>query len=219
MPIDFSKFGPFANIAALVGILVALFAFLVPRAIGSLSNWTYLAGGTPSFLVGAAGRVISVVVIALSFVLINKTNALYFGGAAIVVAVAAAFFIVRFNRSRLLWTTGVTKVRANGQPLKDKKGKDVIETLVIGTESEMRDDAKKDYERARKAHGGISLARFMAGNGQSINDPGAIWPNEVLVDHQTALTTGLIYIVTFSVLALYLAALVLDAMGEVGTTG
>jgi hypothetical protein len=207
-----AKFGPFANVATIAGILVALFAWLLPRTIGRLQQWTWLAGDSPSFLVAAGARVVAIVVMGLSWVFMTKSNYQVFVVVALAIAVFCAITIVRFDRDRKLYVVSIPETGKDGTQLV-QKGKRVFKSVVIGRESEMRPQAAADYAAAQQQGGAMSLQKFMGGYGTSINDPGALWDAETLATHSTSLTSSLILIALSAVVAVFLVSLALDLAG------
>jgi hypothetical protein len=182
--------------------------------LGGVGKWTGLVADTPPFLVAAGARVLAVVMIVLATIFIDTSNYPWFASLAVLTAVLTVVSIVRFDRDRRMYVASVQEVSTDGSPLTNSIGQPVLRKLVIGTERELEPDAATAFAKARQKHG-VSLERFMAGYGQAINVPTALWPREVLVAHSMALTTGLIYIVLGGVVSLFLAAIVLDVSGFV----
>jgi len=82
---------------------------------------------------------------------------------------------------------------------------------VIGTEAELRPEVRDDLTAARAVRGGLSLGEFMSGyGGQRLNNPEALWDRAVLSRIGNRLTLTLMLIFIFAVLALFLAAFVIE---------
>ena len=94
---NLSQYGPFANIVGLAGALVATFSMLLLKMLGSVKRWTWLASGAPPFLVTAAARMLSVALMAVTYVTISKTNYGWFAAAAVLCGVLGFIAIVRFD--------------------------------------------------------------------------------------------------------------------------
>lgn len=203
-------YGPFAEVIAVATALLAVFSLLVVKAVGKVKNWTWLAGDPP-LLVTVGARALAVVCIALTFVLINKMNYLLFGVGAFVIAALAIGLIVRFDWLRKIHTYSVPMLNADGTQAQGPDGKPSFQNLVIGTEDTMRPDAKKALAKARKEHGPISLTDYLSGSGgTNLNNPGANWSREELARISSNFTLILMGIVLATVLALYLAASVVQ---------
>src|SRR5260370_39938871 len=82
--IDLTRFGPFAEVVAIALALVATFSMLLLKMFGSVSRWTWLGTGAPSFLVTAAARVLAVALMAVTYVTISKSNYPWFAAVAVV---------------------------------------------------------------------------------------------------------------------------------------
>jgi len=171
----------------------------------------WLTHDSPPFLVMAGARALAVVCIALTFVFINKNNYGFFAIAALVVAACAVLFIARFDRLRKIHTYRVPLLVSNGAHARDSNGNPLFENRVIGTEGTMRPDARKALAQARKEHGPISLTDYLSGSGgKNVNNPGGAWSLEELAKVSNRLTVTLMGIVLTAVLALYLAASVVQ---------
>jgi hypothetical protein len=163
------KYGPFAQTVAIAGALLALFSLFLLRMVGKVSSWTWLAHDSPSFMVTAGARVVTVALITVSFILIDKSNYGWFAGAAAIFGIAAALLIGRFNRLRLSHICKVPLLDADGSRAKTfllRRPK--FEQLVIGDETDMNAAAAQAYGKLR----GVSLCKFMSGYGRNgVNDP------------------------------------------------
>jgi hypothetical protein len=207
------EYGPFANTVAIAGALVATFGILMVKAIGRMKKWTWLVGENhaPGFLVAGSARILAVALMAVIYILITIQNHRWFGGVAVAFGVLGFYAVTRFDKLRKLYTHKVPLVAADGSQLKDKSGQPIYESLVIGSEGDMKPQAKKDYATAQKARGGLSITEFMSGYGSTkLNDPEAVWDRSTLVDNSSRLARSLMYIVLCAVLALFTAALVIE---------
>ena len=153
-------------------------------------------------------------VFVLSYLIISPANYLWFLVVAVLAGLLCAFTIIRVDRARRTYIISIDEVGPDGSALMDH-GRPARRNVIVGTENEMREQARKDYQRATRQHGSLSLKRFMAGYGQSVNDPAALWTEKLLAGHAASLTAGITYIVLSGVLALFLAALVLDVSGVI----
>lgn len=138
---DLGRYGPFANVVALASALVATFSILLLKMIGRVKRWTWLVSGTPSFLVTAAARMLAVALMAVTYVVISKSNYLWFGGAAILSGVLGFAAVARFDHLRRLHIRPIPLVGANGKPLMDKKHRVLEQNVVIGGEDNLRPNA------------------------------------------------------------------------------
>lgn len=198
------KYGPFANIAAIALALVALFSMLLLKALGSVKKWTWLTDDSPSFLVTAGPRALTVVLMAVAYLTASTTNQTWFVVAAVLCGVLCLVLIAYFDRQRRTYVVGVPLVGPNGELAGTKN-------VVIGTEKDLMPAAKKALAKARKKSGGVSLPGFMSGYGATeVNDPGALWERTLLARNGSRLSLTLTGIVLFAVLSLFLAALIVD---------
>jgi hypothetical protein len=95
------EYGPFATTLAIAAALIAFFSVLLMKAVGKVSQWTFLADDSPPFMVTAGARALAVALIALTLVFIDKSNYVWFGGAAAVCGVLLIVLIGWFDRVRL----------------------------------------------------------------------------------------------------------------------
>lgn len=213
---DPSQYGPFANSVAIATALVATFAMLVVKAIGRVRRWTWLAGDTaPPLLVTAGPRLVAVAVMAVAYVTIDTDNYLTFAGGAFVVAVLGFVAVARFDHLRRVHLCEVPRVAGDGGPLLDKRGRQQVDKVVVGLESEMRSEAQVALSNVRSAKGGLSLCQFILGYGaQKLGDPAAAWDQEILAKHGSKLGRLLMYIVLSGALTLFLSALVIEVAGR-----
>jgi hypothetical protein len=212
---DISKYGPFANVVAIASALVATFSILLLKMLGRVKKWTWLMSGTPSFLVTAAARMLAVALIAVTYVIIDKSTYLWFGGAAISAGILGFAAVVRFDRLRKLHIATIPLVGPDGKPVTDKKHRALEQNVVIGLENDLRPEAKAALAEARKSKGGLSVRQFMSGYGaQRVNDPEALWDTALLVDINSRLTTTLMGIILLSVMTLFWAAFTIEAAGK-----
>ena len=205
------KYGPLVDIVAIALALVATFSTLLLRILGNIKHWTWLVSGSPSFLVTAGARIVVVVLMAITYVTINKSNYIWFEIVAALIAVFGFWSVAHFDRMRKRHVVAIPLVGANGQPLVDKNNQPKVENVVVGLESQMRPEAKTAYDNTRKQRGGLSLVEFMSGYGSTkLYDPGALWLSEILADISNKLTVTLMFIVLSAVMALFLAAFVIN---------
>lgn len=203
-----SQYGPFANVVALAGALVAVFSVLLLKMLGGLKRWTWLTSDSPPFLVTGGARILAVALMGAIYVTINRTNYIGFGAAAVLSGLLGFISVIRFDQLRKLHIVSLQQVGTNGEVLADKRGP-IYKNVVIGTESELLPDAAESYRAARIAES-ISLAKFMSGYGSSVNDPEALWSREYLAGIASKLTVSLMYVVLLAVLTVYLSAFVID---------
>lgn len=211
---DPSQYGPFANVVALAGALVAVFGVLLLKMLGGVRRWTWLAADTPPFLVAAGPRVLAVALMAVTYVTIDPSNYGWFGVAAVVSGVLGFFSVSRFDRLRKLHVAPVPLVGSDGNQLQDHRGAKLVKNVVIGSEEQLRPEAAAALKAARE-RGGVSLGKFMSGYGSPPNDPEALWDRTVLADTANKLTTSLMHVVLLAVMTVFLAAFVI----EVGIKG
>lgn len=205
------KYGPFVNVVAVASALVATFSMLLLKMFGGVKRWTWLTGGTPPFLVTAGARVLAVALMAVTYVTISKLNYGWFGGAATLCGVLGFAAIARFDRLRERHVVQIPMVGANGQPLVDRKKRAIQENVVIGLESDLREDVKVALNKARRQRAGLSVRQFMSGFGaQRVNDPEALWDSVLLGNIRSNMTITLMCAVLFGVMALFLAAFVVE---------
>lgn len=206
---DPSQYGPFANIVALAGTLVAVFAALLLKMIGGVKRWTWLTADSPPFLVAAGPRVLAVALMAVTYVTIGASNYGWFGVAAVVSGVLGFLSVARFDRLRRLHVVPVPLVGPKGQPLTNKRGTPLSNNLVIGSEEQLRPEAAAALKVAREREG-VSLRKFMSGYGSPPNDPEALWDRGVLATIANTLTTSLMHVVLLAVMTVFLAAFVIE---------
>lgn len=208
---DPSKYGPFVNIVALACALVVTFSVLLLKMLGTTKSWTWLSSDSPSFLVTAAPRAIVVALMALTYVTINSSNYVFFGILAVLCGFFGFWAIARFDYLRKLHVLKIPLVGEQGQQLVDARGNMKYENVVIGSEAELLPRAKSDFEAACQQFGSLSLGRFMSGYGHPrVNDPEALWDRKLLAKISNRLTVTLMYIVLFAVMAVFLAAFVIE---------
>lgn len=212
---NLGQYGPFANVVALGSALVATFSVLLLKMLGGVKRWSWLASGSPPFLVTAGARVVAVALMAVTYVTISKSNYRYFGGAAVLLGLLGFVAIVRFDRLRKLHVVSIPMVGADGKPLLDRKERPLEQNVVVGLESQLREDARVALADARKNKGGLSVRQFMSGYGaQRVNDPEALWDSALLAGLSSSLTTTLMWILLLAVMTLFLSAFVIDAAGR-----
>lgn len=199
------EFGPFATTVAIVGALLALFSVLLMKAIGKVSQWTFLADDSPPFMVTAGARAASVALIALSFIFINKSNYGWFGVAAAICSIPMIVFIVKFDQIRKAHICKVPLLNTDGSQKRGwfGFGSPKYKTVVIGDERNMKEKAAADFQR----FGSGSLCKFLSGYGQNeVNNAEALWTKETLAKVSSTMTMLLIGIALCGVMTIYLAA-------------
>ncbi len=208
---DMSQYGPFAAVIAIAAALVATFSLLLLKAIGRVARWTWLIDNSPPFLVTAGARALAVALIAMTFVLINRTNYLAFIVAAVVFGAFTFYLIVRFDRLRKVHIFQVPIVQTNGTQAVDDKGNALFKNIVIGAEEDIRTEVKTILAKARVKRPGLSVTDFMAGFGATgTNNPEALWRREQLANISNQMTMSLMGIILCGVMALYLSASVVE---------
>jgi hypothetical protein len=209
------EYGPFANVVVIAAALVATFSLLLLKMLGRMKHWTWLTSDSPTFLVTAGARMLVVALMAATYVTINGSNYRWFGLAAVICGVLGFLTVVRFDHLRKLHVLKIPLVGKNGQQLRDAKGKPRYENIVIGSEAELNSTAKEDFYAARQRTGGLSLTQFMSGYGaQKTNDPEALWDRGLLAEKSNTLTMTLMCVVLLAVMAVFLAAFVIEASGH-----
>jgi hypothetical protein len=205
-----TDYGPFATIVATAAILVALFSTLLLKAVGKVSQWTFLAGGpdsSPSFMITAGARALAIALIVLTFIFINKSDYFWFGGGAAVCGLLMIILIGRFDRMRQTHTCKVPELDAGGNVKKGWFGAEKSKMVVIGTESDMKADAAAKYKELKRP----GLRKFLSGYGTNeVNNPAAIWTEETLAKISSNMNLLVIGILLCGVMALYLSASVIE---------
>jgi hypothetical protein len=201
------KYGPFATTIAIAAALVAVFSLLLLKAVGRVSQWTWLIHDSPPFMVTVGARAVAVALIGVSFIFIDKSNYAWFAGAAVLFGILAFSLIIWFDRLRKTYLCKVPILNADGSQATSFWGKPKFEQLVIGDESNMNPAAAAAYKRA----GPVSLCQFMSGFGvNAVNNPAAIWTMATLAKISNRMTMSLMGILLCAVMALYLAASAVD---------
>jgi hypothetical protein len=205
-------FGPFVNVVAIAGALVATFSVLLLKMLGKMTRWTWLVDDSPSFLVTAGARMLAVTLMATTYVTINDSNYHFFGIAAVLCGTLGFLTVARFDFLRKLHVVKIPLVMSDGKQCLDAKGKQMYESVVIGSEADLHESAKADLSAARNRIGGLSIVQFMSGYGANrVNDPEALWDRDLLAKISNTLTIILMQVVLFAVLAVFLAAFVIQA--------
>src|ERR1700737_4692396 len=114
------KYGPFANVVLIAGALIATFSVLLLKMIGRVRNWEWMSADSPSLIVTVGARMLSVALMAITYIIINKSNYIWFGIGAIVLGIAGLFFINRFNHLRKVNVAQILLVGYDGKQLVDK---------------------------------------------------------------------------------------------------
>jgi hypothetical protein len=212
---NLNRYGPFANVVALASALVATFSVLLLKMLGGVKRWTWLASGAPPFLVTAAARMLAVALMAVTYVTISRSNYGWFAGGAILCGLLGFIAVARFDRLRERYVVPIPVVAADGNQLLDRKKRAIQQDVVIGRECNLRDDAKQALTAARKENPGLSVRMFMSGFGpHRVNDPEALWDPDLLAKTRSGLTITLMCVVLLGVMALFLAAFVIEVAGR-----
>src|SRR3546814_1566081 len=86
---------------------------------------------------------------------------------------------------------------------------DLAKSVVVGREDQLRSEAAAALKTARR-RGGVSLKQFMSGYGSPVNDPAALWSENLLASISSRIFVLLMFVVLFAVLTLFIASLVID---------
>ncbi len=207
---DLNDYGPFAAVVAIAAALVSTFALLLIKSVGRLKKWTWLIHDAPDFLVAAGARAFAVGMIALTFLTINSSNALFFSLGSIIFAGTMVYLVSKFNKMRKIHIHGIPVSDADGTHAVDKDGNKKYEYIIIGTESTMNSQSKGDFININKQYGPTSLDDFISGL-PTPYDVKAVWSPEHLAEIGNRLTMLLMGIVLCGVMALYLAASSVEA--------
>jgi hypothetical protein len=158
---------------------------------------------------------LAVSLMAVTYVTISKSNYGWFAAAAIVCGVLGFIAVARFDRLRERHVVQIPTVGADGKPLLDRRKKGLQQHVVIGIESDLRDEVKAALADARKKKAGLSVRQFMSGFGsQRLNDPEALWDSTLLADTRSSLTITLMCIVLLSVMTIFLAAFTIEVFNR-----
>jgi len=207
------KYGPFADVVAIAGALVAVFSALLLKMMGRTKNWTWMAVDSPPFVVTLGARILAVALMGVTYITINIHNYGWFAAGALICAIIGFYFLYLFNHLRRLYVHPIPELAKNGSQLM-KKGKPVFRNVVIGAETDMIPEAKADLQKTRIARSGLSLVEFMSGYGTPPNNPENLWDREVLARHGNRLTLYLMFIVLSSVMVLYWAAFIISVFKD-----
>jgi hypothetical protein len=207
---DLTRFGPFASVVAVALALVATFAVLLLKQFGRISRWTWLSSGAPSFMVTAAARTLAVVLMAVTYVTINKSNYIWFAVVAVVCGLMGFTMIAIFDRERERHVVQVPEVGPDGKQLVGPGTKGAVRSVVIGLEQDIREPARTALVEARKSNPSLSVIAFMSGFGIRPYDPEALWDHTLLADIRNRLTVRLMWILLLGVMALFIAAFIVE---------
>lgn len=152
---------------------------------------------------------LAVAIMAATYVTITPANYRWFVAAAVVSGVLGFLSVSRFDRLRKLHVVPIPLVSQDGSPLRDKKGAAQVNNVVIASEDTLRPEAAAALKEARQSRG-LSVRQFMAGYGNPVNDPEALWDRGILADISNRLTISLMYVVLLAVLTVFLAAFVIE---------
>lgn len=210
---DISRYGPFANIVAIGCALAAVFSALLVRMIGNRRHWTWVDDDALDSIVTAGARMLAVIVMAVTYVTIDKQNSRWFMALGLICGVAGFYLVSQFLRLRNIHLLKIPEVGPDGQQAVDEKGKLIFRYLVIGREADLRDDNKEKLEAARKKHGFVSLESFLMGAGAEVGKPEALWNRELLANISSKLSLTLMSIFLLGVVTLFLAAFIVEVSG------
>ena len=169
--------------------LIAIFSVLLMKAVGKVSQWTFLADDSPPFMVTAGARALAIALIALTFVFIDKSNYGWFGGAAAVCGVLLIVLIGSFDRVRKAHICKVPLLNEDGTQKTGWFGGKKFQTVVIGSENNMKTAAAANYQRLSA----VSLCKFLSSYGlNEVNNAEAIWTKETLAKISSKMTLQLI---------------------------
>lgn len=178
-----------------------------------MAKWSFLIDNSPPFLVKTGARALAFALIAVTFVLISRDNYPAFAVLAVFCGAATFWLITRFDRMRKVHIFGVPLLQASGAQATDRDGKPLFKNIVIGTEQDMMPDAKEIFVEARRKRPGLSFLEFMGGfGGANTNNPESIWTRNHLADISNKMTTTLMAILLFAVMALYESASVVEVI-------
>jgi hypothetical protein len=197
------NYGSFAATMMYAAVLVTVFSTLLMKAVGKVSQWTFLADDSPAFMVTAGTRALAIALIVLTFIFIDKSNYSWFGGAAAICAFLMIVLIGWFDQVRKAHICKVPLLNEDGSEKKGWFGSPKFKTVVIGSENNMKEQAAAAYNK----FGAGSLCKFLSGYGQNeVNNAEAIWTKRTLAKISSKMTMLLIGILLCGVMALYLAA-------------
>lgn len=203
------RFGPFAVVVGVAFALIAVFTAFVPRMLGRLENWTYLASDSPTFLVRGGAQIAAIALIGVTFVFVDKSNYRWFLVPVLVAGVLGLIFVMRFDYLRKVYVVQIPLVGGDGQQLADAKGEPKSKNVVIGDEGNMLEAAKQALVQARVARPVLNIVDFMSGyGGKEVNRPDNLWERQLLAKISNRLTRLIMFIILAAVLALFWAALV-----------
>jgi hypothetical protein len=208
--VDLTRFGPFAEVVAIALALVATFSMLLLKMFGGVARWTWLGTGAPSFLVTAAARILAIALMAVTYVTISKSNYLWFAAVAVVCGLMGFIAIARFDRLRQRHVRQIPVVGPDGKQLRDRSGKPVEQSIVVGLEEDIREPAKTALVDERKKDPSLSLLKFMSGFGRNPYDPEGLWDPTLLADIRSNLTLILMSILLFGVMVLFTSAFIIE---------
>jgi hypothetical protein len=119
--------------------------------------------------------------------------------------------IVKFERQRERHVVQVPVVGPDGKQLVNEKNRGVTQSVVVGLEANLREDARVALATARQKNPGLSVRQFMSGYGsQRLNDPESLWDSTMLADLRSGMTVTLMSALLLGVLTLYLAAISIE---------
>lgn len=202
-----NQYGPFEDIVAVAGALIATFSLFYEKMLGSVKRFPWLTGASTTLLVTGGAKVLTLVAMVIIYVTIDNDNWRYFAAGMVVIAVFCCLKSTHLDRLRQDHVVAVPKVGPDGSQLRDKRKKKLYTHLVIGSECELKPHAAQSLNNARKRDPSLTLVEFMAGFGtRTVNRPAALWEQRILAEHAHRLTRAFMYVVLSSVLTLFLAS-------------
>jgi hypothetical protein len=190
-------FGPLASTMLVVAALAAAWSVTLLKVFGRTSKWTWYVDNTPSQFVTTGPKVVAIVLMAGTFLLVNKANFQIFLGVALLFAIAAFSILMRLDRLRRIHVHVVKEAVAG------VGGR----VLVIGTEENMLPAAEQAFASAKAKEPPLTLVEFMSGYGVTgLYNPEAIWPRSHLIGIAHHMAMLLTFAFLCGVVAVYVAA-------------
>lgn len=197
------EYCPFETTILIAAGLLTFSDKLVLMAVGKVSQWTFLTDDSPPFIITAGTRALTISLIVLTYIFIDKSNYIWFGGAIALFALLAIVFINKFRYVLKAHTCRIPLLRKDGSQKKGWFKPPKFKVVVIGSEGDMKQAAAEKY----KELGAVSLCKFLSGYGQNeVNNPETIWTKGTLAKISSKMTLLLIGFILCCVMTLYLAA-------------
>ena len=207
---DPNQYGPFATTIAVAAALAASCSLLLVKSVGRLPKWAWLGGDVPQPLLTTAVKAPAFVLIAVTFISINKDNYPAFLALSAVSAAIVACLAFRLHHHRILHVVFVPETASDGSHMRDADGKPVYRPVVIGAEADMLPAAANAYAAAKAKNASLTLSRFVSGFGTPY-DPESIWSPETLAAVRDRLCLFAMGIILAAVMSLYLSASAVEA--------